>query len=170
MVQEEVLANALLGLLGGRRLGEYFLSVGNLDITSRLQARASRTGDLDKAHAAHANRLHPRVVAKARDEDPGPLGRGDDELALVSLDGATVDGYRHRGRSFHDVSHGAPCPGGTGSRPLSRERAGRRGTSWPPRRWRTGSRGRARRSSSAWGAITGPARCCRKHRGRDRCP
>ena len=84
VVEEQELEHALLGLSGRLGLGEDLLAVGHLDEAGRLQARAPGTGDLDEAHAAHADRLHPRVVAKARDEDPGPLGRRDDELALAA--------------------------------------------------------------------------------------
>ena len=118
VVEEQELEHALLGLTGRLGLGEDLLAIGNLDITSRLQARASRTGDLDKAHAAHPNRLHPRVVAKARDENPGPLGGRDDELALLRFHSPPVDGDGDARWGFDDVSHGAPCPGGTGTSPL----------------------------------------------------
>ena len=47
--------------------------------------------DLDEAHPAHADRLHARVVAEARDEGPGPLGGGDQHLALAGADGPAVE-------------------------------------------------------------------------------
>ncbi len=118
VVEEQEFENALLGLSGRLGLSEDLLAVGHLDEARRLEARTPGTGDLDKAHPAHADRGHPRVVAKARDEDAGPLGRRDDELALVCFQDSPVDGDRDRHRDFADVSHGAPCPEGTGTSPL----------------------------------------------------
>ena len=118
VVEEQELEHALLGLAGGLGLGEDLLALGHLDEARRLQARAPGTGDLDKAHPAHAHRLHPRVIAKARDEDPGPLGSRDDELALLGPNGPPVDGDGDARRGFDEVSHGAPHRPGMGNRPL----------------------------------------------------
>ena len=57
------------------------MPVGHRDVAGRLQRGAARSRDLDEAHPAHPDRLHPRVVAEAGDEDAGALGGVDDELA-----------------------------------------------------------------------------------------
>ena len=59
---------------------------GALDHAARLQRGAPAGVDLDEAHAAHADRVHPRVVAEARDVDAVPLGGVDDQLALAGVD------------------------------------------------------------------------------------
>ena len=105
VVDEEELEDAVLGLLRGRRLGVDDHAVGDRDHAARLQRRAAAGVDVDDAHAAHADRLHPRVVAEPRDEDAGPLGGVDDELALAGLDGVAVDGDRQRVGLRLGVSH-----------------------------------------------------------------
>ena len=55
---------------------------------ARLQRRAAAGVDLDDAHAAHADRLHARVVAEARDVDAVALGGVDDAARpWLGLDG-----------------------------------------------------------------------------------
>ena len=87
MVDEEELEHALLRLARRRRDGGDLLPVGDRHEAGRLQGGTPRPGHLDEAHPAHAHRLHPRVVAKARDVDPGALGGLDDELTVLGLNG-----------------------------------------------------------------------------------
>ena len=82
VVDEQELEDAVLRLLRGRRLGVDDHAVGDRDHAARLQRRPAAGVDVDDAHAAHADRPHPRVVAEARDVDAGPLGGVDHELAL----------------------------------------------------------------------------------------
>ena len=118
VVEQQEFEHTLLGLSGRLGLGEDLLAVGHLDEAGRLQARAPGPGDLDEAHAAHADCGHPRVVAKTRDEDPGPLGRRDDELAFLRFHDPPIDGDGDACRDFDEVSHGAPHREGKGIRPL----------------------------------------------------
>src|SRR5205823_186844 len=78
--------------LGG---GHHLLAVGDGHEAGRLQHEPARALDVHQAHAAHPDRLHPRVPAEARDVDAGPLGGGDDHLARLGLDGAAVDRDGH---------------------------------------------------------------------------
>ena len=92
VVGQQELEHAVLGLLHLVDAGDDLHALGDLDEARRLQRGAARALDLDQAHAAHADRLHARVVAKARDVGPGPLGRLDDQLALASaVTGAAVE-------------------------------------------------------------------------------
>ena len=98
MVGEQELQHAVLRLLGGRRLGVDLHARGALDHAARLQRGPAAGVDLDDAHAAHADGLHPLVVAEARDVGAGALGCVDEQLALggddlmaVDLDGDAVD-------------------------------------------------------------------------------
>ncbi len=118
MVEEKELEYSLLGLAGCIGLGEHLLAVGDLHEAGRLQARAARTGHLDEAHPAHPDRLHPRVVAKTGNEDPGPFGRLDNELSLACLHDPPVDGDRDGRGGFEVLSHGEPCPEGMDRRRL----------------------------------------------------
>ena len=67
-----------------------------VDHARRLQRRAAAGVDLDEAHAAHADRLHPLVVAEARDVDAVALGGLDDQLALAGDDRLAVDRQARR--------------------------------------------------------------------------
>ncbi len=92
MVDEQELEHAVLGLLGDLGLGVDSHPVGHRDHARRLQCRSSTGVDLDDTHAAHAHRLHPRVVAEAGYVGAVALGRGDDELAWLGVDLLAVDG------------------------------------------------------------------------------
>ena len=118
VVEQQEFEHTLLGLSGRLGLGEDLLALGHFEEAGGLQARAPGTGDLDEAHAAHTDRSHPRVVAKTRDEDAGPLGRRDDQLAFLRFDDPPVDGDGDACGDFDEVSHGAPHRRGTGIRPL----------------------------------------------------
>ena len=108
VVHEEELEHPLLRLLGDRRVGRHGHPVGALDHAGRLEGGAAAGVDLDDAHAAHAHRLHPRVVAEARDVDAAALGGVDDQLALGGLDGLAVDGDADRGRRGGVGHEGSP--------------------------------------------------------------
>jgi hypothetical protein len=97
VVHEEELEHAVLGL-GGDLGGGVDLHLRRaLDHAARQQGRAPTGVDLDDAHAAHAHRVHARVVAEARDVDAVALGRVDDQLALVGPHRRAVDGDRDAG-------------------------------------------------------------------------
>ena len=83
VVGQQELEHAVLGLLHLLRGGVDDHAVAGLDEAGRLQRGAARALHLDQAHAAHADGLHARVVAEARDVGPGPLRRGDQQLALL---------------------------------------------------------------------------------------
>ena len=97
--------------------GRDLLALDDRHEASGLQGRTTRPGHLDEAHPAHADRRHPRVVAKARDVHAGALGGLDDELTVLRLHRAAVKG---------DLNHGAPRAAAAGSRPLSRAGGTRR--------------------------------------------
>ncbi len=84
VVGQQELEHAVLGLLHLLRRGVDDHALAGLDEAGRLQGGAARALHLDQAHAAHADGLHARVVAEARDVGPGPLGRGDQQLALLA--------------------------------------------------------------------------------------
>ena len=68
------------------------------------QRRAATGVDLDDAHAAHADRVHPRVVAEARDVGAVALGGVDDQFVGAGVDLDPVDGDLH-GRLGGCVRH-----------------------------------------------------------------
>ena len=167
MVGEQELEHAVLRLLDLLRRGVDDHALARLDEAGRLQGGAARALHFDQAHAAHADRLHARVVAEARDVGPGPLGRGNEQLALLGADLAPVEreGVRPvvlglgrqrvgRLRGLARVSQrDTPLP--------SRAPGTRRGTCGCPTRWTTGSTGPGRRWSSAGAARPRRERCCR---------
>ncbi len=167
VVGEQELEHAVLGLLDLLRGGVDDHALAGLDEAGRLQGGAPRALHLDQAHAAHADGLHPRVVAEAGDVGPGALGRGDQQLALLRADLAPVERERVRpvvlGLGGQRVG-GVLGLGRVSQRdtPLpSRAPGTRLGTCGCPKRWTTGSTGRGRRWSSAAGARPRRERCCR---------
>ena len=92
VVGQQELQHPVLRLLDLLRGGVDHHPVGHRDEAGRLQRGAAGAVHLDQAHAAHAHRLHARVVAEARDVGPGPLGRGDQQLARLGRHGAPVEG------------------------------------------------------------------------------
>ncbi len=86
VVDQQELEDAVLRLLHRGRGGVHDHAVGGVEHARDLQRGATRAFDLDEAHAAHADRRHPRVVAEARDVDAVPLRRRDDELARLGRD------------------------------------------------------------------------------------
>ncbi len=122
VVYEEELEHPVLGLLHLVRRRVDHHAVGDGHVAGRLQGGAARTGHLHEAHPAHADRLHARVVAEARDERPGLLGGGDEELPGRAGDLGAVEGEGDRGigvgpggdavvRGHDGVSHtGNPRP------------------------------------------------------------
>ena len=91
VVDQEELEDAVLRLLRGLALGVDDHLVGHRDHAGGLEGGAAAGVDVDDAHAAHAHRLHARVVAEARDVGAGPLGGLDHELAGRGLHGLAVD-------------------------------------------------------------------------------
>ncbi len=67
VVGQQELEHAVLGLLHLLRGGVDDHALAGLDEAGRLQRGAPRAIHLDQAHAAHADGLHARVVAEARD-------------------------------------------------------------------------------------------------------
>ena len=103
VVDEEELEDAVLRLLGDLAL-RVDLHVGrDRDHAGGLEGRAAAGVDLDDAHPAHADRLHPRVVAEARDVGAVALGGLDHELAGRGLDLLAVD------REEHGLGGGLRC-------------------------------------------------------------
>ena len=99
VVGEQELEHAVLRLRHLRRTRcSTVMSGVHVDHAARLQRRAATGVDLDEAHPAHADRVHPRVVAEARDVGAVPLARVDEQLALLDGDLLAVDGDRRRGR------------------------------------------------------------------------
>ena len=178
VVDEEELEDAVLRLLGDLALG-VDLHVGrDGDHAGGLEGGAAAGVDLDDAHPAHADRLHPRVVAEARDVGAVALGGLDHELAGLRLDLLAVD------REEHGLGGGLACQTPATSTadslrdpaPVVRRRPRtRRGSGGSPTRSATRPTGRGRRSSSSctgtgrppsrrlpsWPSGTAPARCCR---------
>ena len=96
MVDQQELEDAVLGLLHLLGGGDHLHAVCRGHEAGGLEREAARSLDLHEAHAAHADRLHARVPAEARDVDASPLGSGDDHLAGTGLDRAAVDGDGQR--------------------------------------------------------------------------
>ena len=96
VVDEQELEHAVLGLLDLVGVGHHRRALLHLDVAAGLQRRSPGPADLDQAHPAHPDRLHPRVVTEPGDEGPRPLGRGDEHLALPPTDLPAVEGERHR--------------------------------------------------------------------------
>ena len=89
MVHEQELEDAVLDLL--HRVG---LCAADHSLGDRRGARgreSTHTVDLDEAHAAHADRLHPLVPAETRDVDAVLLRGLDQQLAGLGLEGDVVD-------------------------------------------------------------------------------
>ena len=106
MVHEQELEDTVLRLLRDLRFGVDLHSGRAFDHAARLKCRAATRVDFDKAHAAHADRLHPLVIAEPGYVGSGAFGRVDEQFALsgndlvaVDLDGNAVDrgslGFRH---------------------------------------------------------------------------
>src|SRR5262249_16744358 len=93
-VDEEELEDAVLGLLHAVGRGGDLHVGAALDQPAGLERGAAAGVDLDQAHAAHADRLHARVVAEARDVGAVPLARVDQQLAALDVDLLAVDGDR----------------------------------------------------------------------------
>ncbi len=95
VVDQQQLHHALLRLVGHLRrvLGAHDHAVGHRHRAAglRLGHRAPAHLDLDQALAAGARRIEQRVVAEARHDDPEPLARADDQLALGGVDDPVVD-------------------------------------------------------------------------------
>ncbi len=108
MVDEQELEDAVLGLLGDVGLGVDHHVVADGQHATGLQRRTATGVDLDDAHPAHTDRLHPRVVAESGDVDPGVLACVDQQRTRLGGDGLAVD--RHGdglGRPL-DSGHAAP--------------------------------------------------------------
>ena len=123
VVDEQELEDAVLRLLHGGRLGVDDHPLRHVEHAGHLQRRAARPLDLDEAHAAHAHRRHPRVVAEARDVHPCALGGRDHELTGRRRDDSAVDRERDRRRRLrlrHERPRGCRCTrrsrSGTGAR------------------------------------------------------
>ena len=109
VVGQQKLEDPVLSLLDLVRVGGHGHAVADCHIARGHQRRASWALHLDEAHAAHADRLHPGVVTEARNIGAGPLGGGDDHLALRCGHLAAVEGegdlvvrslLRHAGTSL----------------------------------------------------------------------
>ncbi len=98
MIGQQQLEDALVRSLDLRCVGADDLSLGYGGHARHDHHRSARTLDLDEALAAHADRLHARVVAEARDVITAAIGGGDDPLALTRLDLAAVDRETNRVR------------------------------------------------------------------------
>ena len=108
VVGEQQLEHALLRALDLIGVGVDHLAVGDRGHARHDHHRPPWALDLDHALAAHADRVHPRVVAEVRDVLVGAERRGDDHVALASGHGTSVDRQRHRvgvgfGRRLDDL-------------------------------------------------------------------
>ena len=125
VVDQQELEDAVLGLLDLVGVGDHLRARLHLDEAAGLQGGAPGAADLDQAHPAHPDRLHAGVVAEPGDEGAGPLGGGDEHLALAPGDLPAVEGEGHlsrRGRprrldarSVATSPCRAPVGGGAGS-------------------------------------------------------
>ena len=114
VVDQEELEDAVLGLLRDLALRVDHHVRGHGDHAGRLERRAATGVDLDDAHAAHPDRLHPRVVAEARDVGAVALRGLDDELARLGLDLLAVDRHDHGLRRCLGLRHEPPRRGRLG--------------------------------------------------------
>jgi hypothetical protein len=114
VVDEQELEHALLRLHGGRGAGFHGHAIGALDHARGLEGGAPAGVDVDDAHAAHADRPHPGVVAEPGDVDAVALGGIDHQLALGGGDSAAVDGDGDGRRRVGHVGHGHISGDGVG--------------------------------------------------------
>ena len=97
VVDEQELEDAVLRLLGRPRDSvSTFMSGRHRDHARRLERRAAAGVDLDDAHPAHADRLHARVVAEARDVDAVRSAASMTSSPLAASTSLAVDGDRDR--------------------------------------------------------------------------
>ena len=163
-------------------------AVAALDHAARLQRRAATGVDLDEAHAAHADRVHPRVVAEPGDVGAGALARVDEQLALLGDDLVAVDGDGDRacrssmGLGASDITGSAVADSGMQVAlrdlrlELVAEPAEGRGDRRDRRRAERADRGLAGRERHGVEPLardrrrpgTAPARCCRRCRAAGR--
>ena len=92
VVGQQELQHPVLGLLDPLVGGVDHHAVVDLHEAGGRQRGAARPLHVDQAHAAHADGVHARVVAEARDVGAGPFGRGDEQLALGRRHRAAVEG------------------------------------------------------------------------------
>src|SRR5262249_40051865 len=93
VVDKQELQHALLGLFGHGTAGVDLHPVRDRVVAGWQERRSSGAFYLDQAHSAHADRLHPRVVAEPRDVHPSLLGGLNNPLAGSGLHLAPVEGY-----------------------------------------------------------------------------
>ena len=158
VVGEQQLDDALLGPLRSSATRCRPSCRARPDHARRRQLRTATAVDLDEAHAAHADRAHPLVVAEPRDVLAVPLGGGDDQLALAGRDRSPLivigDGVRIR----LGIGGRRRSAGGAVDRPVARL-GGLRGARSRPA---SGDRSRSMRAPTA---AVGTVRTRRRSRG-----
>ena len=91
VVDQEELEDTVLGLLHLGRIGDDLHPGRRFNEAARHECGAARATHFHQTHPTHPDRLHARVVTEAWDEGAGPLGRGDEQLALAGAHGPTVE-------------------------------------------------------------------------------
>ncbi len=92
MIDQEKLENSFLSFLDDIGLGVDDHAVGHRVRAGSDQRFATRGLELDQAHPAHADGLHPRVPAESGNVRAVVLGGFDQHLAFVRLKLLPVDG------------------------------------------------------------------------------
>ena len=95
VVRKKKLDDAFLRALHLFGFGAHHLTFGDRGHATDHHHRTTRAFDFHQTLAAHADRIHARVVTEARDVITAAIGRGDDEFSLAGGHGAAVDRHRN---------------------------------------------------------------------------
>ena len=113
VVDEQEFQHPVLGLTGPLGFGVNDHPGCTLEHARGLQSGAPACVDLNEAHSAHANRLHPTVVAEPRDVGTGALASLDQQFTRVGGHRLAVYLYLDD-RVLHCVrAHEPASPAGT---------------------------------------------------------
>jgi hypothetical protein len=96
MIRKQQLEHTLLGFLDALGLGINNLTFCNGRHARHHHHRSAWTDNFNETLAAHAHRLHARVIAKAWNEIVRAVCRSNDHLALACSNDFAINGDAHR--------------------------------------------------------------------------